>query len=663
MNFARRNSTLLLGPILSGLLLLNSCTTAPSRPKPAAKTNPIAQKEFQTAKANLKSGNPKRGLAQIRQFAQANPNSELTGEAHFILGQAAFDAQNYSEAFNQFNEATKLEGPYADISRIRAARALARQKRIDEAQKLFDQAAAASRANPGQDLSVELALAQYEISAQNKHNFEAMQALLFLADKYPVASERARYKQQAVEILENRLSEDDLRKAADSSSLGPLQVTAKYRYALVLLDQQQNSRAQSYLADVMRMDPQGDLAERSKQILLQLEARQKVEPHTVGVVLPLTGKQASIGYKTLQGIQLGLGIYGRNSSSLKLAVIDSEGNPDSARRAVERLVSEDNVIAIIGGVLSKTATAEASKAQEFGIPFIALSQKAGITQVGPSVFRNALTSQMQVRYLVQKSMDELHLTKFAVLFPNDPYGVEYANLFWDEVRARGGSIEAAQTYDPKEVDFRGTIQRMVGSFYLEDRGDEYRARIKAWQEKNPKHTARTQQPNFEEILPPIIDFQAIFIPDSAKALNLVAPFLAYADVDHVKLLGTNLWNTSSVLQKNDKALANTLFVDSFLATDPHFQTSEFFTGFKQIFDEEPGIFELQGYDSALILRQILTRGEGSRAGVISQLSQIKNFPGALGQLNVTADREIQRPLLALTAAGGKIQYVESATRQ
>jgi hypothetical protein len=109
MNFARRNSTLLLGPILSGLLLLNSCTTAPSRPKPAAKTNPIAQKEFQTAKANLKSGNPKRGLAQIRQFAQANPNSELTGEAHFILGQAAFDAQNYSEAFNQFNEATKHE--------------------------------------------------------------------------------------------------------------------------------------------------------------------------------------------------------------------------------------------------------------------------------------------------------------------------------------------------------------------------------------------------------------------------------------------------------------------------------------------------------------------------------------------------------------------------
>jgi ABC-type branched-subunit amino acid transport system substrate-binding protein len=125
--------------------------------------------------------------------------------------------------------------------------------------------------------------------------------------------------------------------------------------------------------------------------------------------------------------------------------MDSEGNPDNARRGVERLVKEDNVIAIIGSLLSKTAPAVAAKANELGVPTLALSQKAGVTEVGPSVFRNALTSEMQVRQLVKSAMEDLKLRRFAILYPNDPYGVEYANIFWDEVLARGGVITAAQT--------------------------------------------------------------------------------------------------------------------------------------------------------------------------------------------------------------------------
>src|SRR6185369_3531304 len=118
-----------------------------------------------------------------------------------------------------------------------------------------------------------------------------------------------------------------------------------------------------------------------------------------------------------------------------------------------------------GSLLSKTALPLAAKAQELGVPSIGLSQKAGLTEIGDKVFRNALTSEMQVREVVRVAMDELGLKKFAILFPNDPYGVEYANIFWDEVLARGGSVQAAQTYNPKDTDFRGVIQRLVGTYY------------------------------------------------------------------------------------------------------------------------------------------------------------------------------------------------------
>ena len=70
--------------------------------------------------------------------------------------------------------------------------------------------------------------------------------------------------------------------------------------------------------------------------------------------------------------------------------MDSKNNADAARKAVKRLVIEDNVIAIVGGLLSKTAHAISSKANELGVPNISLSQKPGITEIGNYVFRKRI---------------------------------------------------------------------------------------------------------------------------------------------------------------------------------------------------------------------------------------------------------------------------------
>jgi ABC-type branched-subunit amino acid transport system substrate-binding protein len=390
-------------------------------------------------------------------------------------------------------------------------------------------------------------------------------------------------------------------------------------------------------------------------IINQIDSRSRVEAKTIGVILPLSGKQAAIGYKALRGIQHGLGIYGnRRGGGFRLAIIDSEGNPDVARHAVERLVQEDNVIALIGGLLSKTASAEALKAQQLGIPSIMLSQKAGITQAGDFVFRNALTSKMQVEYLVETAINQLGMKNFAILYPNDAYGVEYANLFWDEVRARGGEIRGAQPYDPSETDFRSYIQRLVNTFYLDDRASEYQLFAKAWNEKNPKKSGKYSAPPPEEILPPIVDFDAVFIPDSVKAVGQIAPMLAYNNVTGVRLLGTNIWNSPGLAQRGQKFVENSLFVDSFLSGDPVLSRSEFFSSYKSTYDEEPGLTEIQAYDSALILRQLITSGENTRASLQARLSRLDNFPGAAGPLSVDANREIRRPLTALTVKDGRI---------
>ncbi|MCB0412406.1 MAG: penicillin-binding protein activator, partial [Bdellovibrionales bacterium] len=381
-------------------------------------------------------------------------------------------------------------------------------------------------------------------------------------------------------------------------------------------------------------------------------ARRQVSPKTIGAVLPLSGRHANVAQKTLRGLQLGLGIYGPERSEFRLAVIDSEGNPDQARRAVERLVTEDHVIAIVGSLLSREAMAVASKADELGVPSINLSQRTGITEVGNTVFRNSITSEMQVRHLVREAMEHMGLKKFAILYPNDPYGVEYANLFWDEVLARGGQITAAQTYNSKDTNFGEPVQRLIGTYYLEDRLPEYKATVRNWYKDNPSPRARETMP--DDILSPIVDFDAIFIPDSIRAVAQIAPTLAFHNISHVRLLGTNLWNSETLPERGNRHVEDALFVDTLLATDQKFKDSNFVKLYKSVFGEEPGLFELQGYDTGIILRTFIASGARTRGGLSQSLRSSHTVPGATGPLQVDSSREFHRPLVSLTIQGGKI---------
>ena len=93
-----------------------------------------------------------------------------------------------------------------------------------------------------------------------------------------------------------------------------------------------------------------------------------------------------------------------------------------------------------------------------------------------------------------------------------------------------------------------------------------------------------------------------------------------------------------------------------MSNDPRFTNSEFYSNFKTTFGVEtpPGVFEVQGYDSGLLLRQIIAGGESSRIGVAQRLGTLQNFSGALGPLTVNENREIRRPVVGLTVTQGQV---------
>lgn len=633
---------------------LSSCATsggglqAPSVPKPpAAKAPPAAQKELKGAQANLRAGENKKAVQRLDKLVKQNPDTDVADSAHMLMANLYFTQGNFTEAYAHY--ASVVNGPaspHESIARLGVARCLAKLGKYDDAAKVLESADAWP--NVTQEQRNEINRLRIDVLSNAKDYIGALNAALAIS---PEAGREY--------FDSTRFSKDDLREISNDPKYGPLEALARYRYALMLADQKDYSGARAALQDVVKLAPGSELADRANRFVQQIDARNKVDPRTVGVILPLSGPNSAIGYKALRGIQLGLGIYGQNQSSgFKLAVVDSEGNVDGARRGVERLVQENNVIAIIGGLQSKTAAVEAARAQEFGVPTIMLSQKAGITAAGESIFRNALTSQMQVQQLVDLAMKDLGFRNFAIMYPNDAYGTEYANLFWDEVKSRGGDIRAAQVYDPKETDFRSYVQRLTGTFYLDDRADELRVRQNDYTQKNPKRSLRSGGPAIEDILPPIVDFDAIFIPDEARAVGQIAPSLAYDNVKGVRLLGTNIWNSPRFLQRGQKFVEGAIFVDSVLTSDPAFTNSPFFQNFKTTFNDDPGLTEVQAYDSALIVRNLIAKGETTRIGLQQAMANLQNFPGALGTLSVTQDREIRRPMTAFTVTKGQFAPFE-----
>ena len=251
-------------------------------------------------------------------------------------------------------------------------------------------------------------------------------------------------------------------------------------------------------------------------------------------------------------------------------------------------------------------------------------------------------------------MTQLNVKRFAVLYPNDSYGVDYANMFWSSVEKKGGTITGAQVYQPEQTDFNGPIRRLVGTYYLKDRKKEYKEKLKIRYQKS--HLPKQSQINVKDILPPIVDFDALFIPDSAKTLNLIAPHIAFNDITDIYLVGTTLWNQKHIIQKQSKYINKAFFVDTSLSRDS-FRKTKFYQQFTEIFQQSPGLFEVQAYEASLAFRQAIAMGAKSRNEVRNALVKLKNFPGPIGPITVNKEGEFNRSLVVFKIKNKQISPI------
>lgn len=395
---------------------------------------------------------------------------------------------------------------------------------------------------------------------------------------------------------------------------------------------------------------------------------------TLGVVLPLTGPFAHFGEESLHGVMLAAGVFappGRSETNaapqLRVLVRDSAGDPERARAAVHELADDESVVAILGPLLSGECEAAAAAAQERGIPLLTLTSREEIAHMRSFVFRLRTRPVEEAQLLVDRAR-ALGAERFAILYRNDRYGRGLRALFWDAVEAQGGLIVGVAGYDPKATDFAEPIRKLVGYELLneEERGllkereKMLRAarRLPAEEALALRHEARTLLTADGESLPPIVDFDALFIAESYENVVLIAPQLAFHEVFGPRLLGPDGWYHEDLVRVGREHVEGAVFVSHYFSESPSPFVRDFADRYAATYEHVANVFSAQAFDAANLVLVQLARELTSREEVRDGLLSVESYPGAAGILTMRSDGNARKRPFLLTVERGKIVQMD-----
>jgi branched-chain amino acid transport system substrate-binding protein len=413
-----------------------------------------------------------------------------------------------------------------------------------------------------------------------------------------------------------------------------------YQLGVHQYEKQNYQEALKIFSEFIRNFPDHEEAGETKNLIGEINQRFAFKRRLIGCLMPLSGPYETFGKRALKGIQFALNQFNsqNNQPVSEIIVKDTASEPQLAIRALRQL-DVDGVSLIMGPII--TGKDAAREAQQRGIPIITLTQKIDIHEIGDYVFRIFLTPQMQVDAIVPYVVERLGLVRFAILYPEDVYGNTFMEVFRDKVIDYGATVVAVESYKSDQTDFAVQIKKLA-KMYQSGHSQVYdRCRQNGSRGKN-RHAK-------SEV---IVDFDAIFIPDVAEKIALIAPQLAYYDIDNVLLLGTNLWHSERLTQTAGKYVQKAIIADVFYAESSEKQVKKFISTFEASYGEPPGFIEALAYDATMIgLHALSNPGVRSRKDLKGELKGLRAFKGVTGLTSFKENGDAQKKLYLLQIEG------------
>jgi branched-chain amino acid transport system substrate-binding protein len=345
----------------------------------------------------------------------------------------------------------------------------------------------------------------------------------------------------------------------------------------------------------------------------------------VGEFASLTGKEAAFGNSSHKGTVLAVedlntagGVLGKK---WELVTEDNRSTPGESATVVRKLISRDNVVAVLGEVASGRSLEGASVCQPNKTPMISPSStKPEVTEKGDYIFRVCFIDPFQGKVLSTFARQTLKVDNVAMLVDAAaPYSVGLASNFKETFTTAGGKVLVEQKFSSGDKDFK--------------------AQLTAIKAANP-----------QAIFAPCYYTEAGLIVRQARELGIT-----------VTIFGGDGWEAPELLDLGGKAMEGTYYSTHYSAEDSTPRVQEFVKKFRARWNgETPDAMAALGYDSAMVLADAMKRaGTTEEPKLRDAVAATKDFEGVTGKTTLDEHRNATKPAVIITIKDGKFKYVET----
>lgn len=341
----------------------------------------------------------------------------------------------------------------------------------------------------------------------------------------------------------------------------------------------------------------------------------------VGEFASLTGGNASFGVSSHNGTQMAIeeinASGGVLDKKIELTTEDDQTKPGEAAIVVEKLISRNKVIAVLGEVASSKSLEAAPICQDASVPMISpASTNPKVTETGDYVFRVCFIDPFQGTVMAKFAMNTLGKKNVAVLTnQKEDYSVGLATFFKEYLTKNGGTLVSEQKYSSGDTDFRAQLTSIKGT--------------------NP---------------------EAIFIPGYYTEVGLIAKQARELGLT-VPLLGGDGWDGSTLVSVGGEALENTYYSNHFSPEDTNPKIQEFVTKYKAKYNATPDAMAALGYDSAMILADSIKRANSTEGHALRDaIAATKDYAGITGVITLDENRNANKPAVILKYSGGAYKF-------
>jgi len=327
----------------------------------------------------------------------------------------------------------------------------------------------------------------------------------------------------------------------------------------------------------------------------------------VGLIAELTGDMPAVGASCKNAAQMavkevndagGIDIAGKKYK-MELYIEDSASKPDQAASSAQKLITQQDVLAIVGPNTSSNAIPASEIAESSKVvlitpwstnPKTTLDAKTGAPK--KFVFRAAFIDPFQGRVLAKFALDTMKARKAAVLYDvASDYNKGIAEFFKSTFEENGGKVVAFESYTTNDKDFSAQLTKIKNSspdvIFL---------------------------PNYYNEVPLQVQ--------QAHRLGIVAPFI-----------GSDSWGSQELVKLCGKDCEGYYFSTHYSAESAAPAAKKFIQSYNTAYGNTPDDVAALTYDSFGLLRQALSvAGKLDRQALRDALSKVPAYDGVTGKM-------------------------------